>query len=1255
MGNTKLKHTPLTGILGLCLLFCLLFTNFFGLYSKEIRADKIYSLVITEVDGGNLILTAGRALEELTYNGEDIPRYYEFQSYEEVQFIPEPDEGYYLDRIDFYDVTTDEQILDLDVYKMDGTYAFKMPALDIYMTPVFLPDTDTAEYKESRTKTVRDNSTTKYILDNLDESYAKPEKIEPYDFMLIKQTLMDESIARPDGDLDEMFSTTEENSFYYLNAIIRQHDSYALLYDTSDDSDYAVALINPNIRDKEINTKRAYFAKANYNGEEIEEAVYDSSTGLAYIPKEILRPDGTYLTTQAQLVQYIKDIDAETSVDVDIFVSGYDGIVTSGKATTNAFTDSLKIIITEDEKAKEELTVDDITVSADGMEEFIVEDIEYDASRGELTIPLAPLAIRSVQIDIKKPGFWESLLKGAQNVGEGIVNWFKEAFTGTTVKAGTWEGVPTMGNWTLENPETLEQKMQTEGHVGVDQSSCGATLMAGYIGSGWKSATGTNHENYGSSSQFYTGGGATFFNAVANATGAPNVAGTVPIGQMGPGGLSPFGLAIYDRDIVIEGCTFKGSCMSSNPHGEIGPQLDISANHIQAQDAYWASDMVYHTPGHFALGCAHATSPLGDDLSRIVLRVVKYERNGNSGTFWLGIVTGRNATQTGNGLVKVNFTSEDGDTPKGDFYSDATITSPAWGKSKSFTEEEYASWDKTFTITDTYKFKVTQPGQYAVRAYLYKGTELIAPTDGVKSDVITVTDTQQEYPAEVRFTVTGVDLAENSTARYNIRAELKDANGNVVAEDNKELNKDNQRVEITRGDAPPPEPVEEDHEEVDVHIDVEGEFAWEEEYHYPAEVKLYKSSLTTGNEYFDRLIADSFNYTGMTFGVYTDPACTQPAKQQIGPYLVRVDETANHETETTTTTTTRWKTLDGVEVPGSRSETVVGPETTYDGPSRRIPADYDAAVAQIDPDGDTPGTGNGDIATFTTTTVDDYMGESNTVSLKAYGGATYYIKETNVNEAITGHVAPAQPVWEVTIENNQVKINIGSLEYAECSHGEHESYTNFSYEEGEIQGQAPDIFSIGGPGTNGGVDNIPSYNPFGLLIQKADDERQFDLVGTDNALFTATGSTNNAPRPQGNGSLAGAVFKLDLEMKLWRNGAMAHKATFYLQTDAKGQILLHPNYQAENYPEPDCEGGWNTFYIDGGYYLPTTISDLVKATVTEVRAPEGYNLPVKRTWGPFVVWKDDPSAPAATTQSYLKGLNETLRNDFRDISYDIYF
>ena len=266
---------------------------------------------------------------------------------------------------------------------------------------------DNKEYKttiidenglEIEVATIRSNEvvgTEEYIKSNLNEKYSKNTKMEPKDVLYVKHIIADSSILVGEQTINNLFYGEQ------LDAFIMMNDFASVLYDLDENSDYYVAIANTLYDDPTYQVTDHCFAYTNMNGETVSDCIYDSETGLVYIPKKYTEENknGVGMNTQVELLQMVDTQNPMSTFNVKVNVE--EGVLgefaPSGEVNVESIATEFGIKIALNEDAKNDIT--------ENYFKILVNDVEthaykYYPNEGIIVIQAMPNTIDTVEIDI---------------------------------------------------------------------------------------------------------------------------------------------------------------------------------------------------------------------------------------------------------------------------------------------------------------------------------------------------------------------------------------------------------------------------------------------------------------------------------------------------------------------------------------------------------------------------------------------------------------------------------------------------------------------------------------------------------------------------------------------------------------------------------------------------------------------------------------------------------------------------------------
>lgn len=249
--------------------------------------------------------------------------------------------------------------------------------------------------------------TNEYILKNINQQYAKADKLEPHDILLVKQTMADAGNVPENITFDTLFSDEKAKT----DGFITTHTAHILLYNTDDSSDYYVAYAD-TMKDSANSKVTDYdFAYTNDFAELLSDCIFDRNTGIAYIPKKYTTENKMgkgFMNVQIQLLQLCYSL--ETTVEVSVEEKRIKGdIAGDGVIKTEVTKPELVVQLAEDNTAKKSIKKEYISLNING-EDAEYEDFDYDESSGAVTVNVTPSAVDKIDIKVEKPSAIHGML-----------------------------------------------------------------------------------------------------------------------------------------------------------------------------------------------------------------------------------------------------------------------------------------------------------------------------------------------------------------------------------------------------------------------------------------------------------------------------------------------------------------------------------------------------------------------------------------------------------------------------------------------------------------------------------------------------------------------------------------------------------------------------------------------------------------------------------------------------------------------------
>ena len=434
-----------------------------------------------------------------------------------VEVTVKPDDGYTTSSVGIVDKDGDVSAVPVKDGKADvtvkknatvvaGFYASK--ASDSQNTEAFATLDTKGAAKQGDTESTQD-----YILSHMNKEYTgNGDKLTVGDVMGDTVTVAD-GTQLPDATLDSLFGVeSDKDGDGYSDAagaLVNQTMIYVPLYSASDDGDYFVGRVGADIKGAKVTDWAA--AENNADGKVLDDIIFDSETGLVYVPKSYVKTDKdgnkVVMATRIQLL-YTTDgnpADATVNVPVEVNAQGVSGkLMGSGNAGASAITVGTEIQLARDDEAMSDIKADTIdSVEVNGIEYTSDMDAwSYDEETGRLLFNVSPVAITDIKVNMS-----ESFAKDAYRFFDGIMDtivpdafaaqsWVGGSFKfDTTPRAGQnliansrniyWDGgihgyTNPMGESGGIAAGDYEEKIiwQALGHQGVNVSDLNTTSMS---------------------------------------------------------------------------------------------------------------------------------------------------------------------------------------------------------------------------------------------------------------------------------------------------------------------------------------------------------------------------------------------------------------------------------------------------------------------------------------------------------------------------------------------------------------------------------------------------------------------------------------------------------------------------------------------------------------------------------------------------------------------------------------------------------
>lgn len=304
----------------------------------------------------------------------------------------------YGDTVDYYVVSnsTSEAAALFSGYA--SLYGFgSVTDFNLLKTEVTEPDDTVPEVsapevtKEDTENAIIDAVIENYVMENADPAYTAVDKIEFAAVLSIKNTLVDSDMVEDGWTIEDIMFGEEA-----IAAFITQIPAVSAVYNLSDESEYYVSFADTMHFDGTSRIMDTAMANNDLWGNAIYDYIYDSDTGLVYIPKAHYTIDGqTYMDAiQMQFLRktYLEEEDENFYIasPVTTVVDDNEGITTES-TSEDAFEYTTNIVV------EKNLDLETLVVAINGVpvpEGYYT----YDPDSGNLGLYVSSAAIQNVSV-----------------------------------------------------------------------------------------------------------------------------------------------------------------------------------------------------------------------------------------------------------------------------------------------------------------------------------------------------------------------------------------------------------------------------------------------------------------------------------------------------------------------------------------------------------------------------------------------------------------------------------------------------------------------------------------------------------------------------------------------------------------------------------------------------------------------------------------------------------------------------------------
>ncbi len=245
-----------------------------------------------------------------------------------------------------------------------------------------------------------------YIVDNLDAQYIESaNEVELVNGLVVKNTLFDGTLVKASDTIASVMGAIEsEGKADDLAKFIAQISGVVAVYNLNEESDFYVAYANTMFEDAAATVQDWCFALNDLEGVVLNDCVYDTQTGLVYIPKNAFYDeDGAYIVGRIQ-VQFMQVMG--TSVDT-MTSEVCSSVVENNSADVYQMVENIFRMETT-VSVEPYLNEDDMLVCVNGIP--IDDDTyTYNASTGQITLDESSAAVQSVSVTVEEKSVLDNM------------------------------------------------------------------------------------------------------------------------------------------------------------------------------------------------------------------------------------------------------------------------------------------------------------------------------------------------------------------------------------------------------------------------------------------------------------------------------------------------------------------------------------------------------------------------------------------------------------------------------------------------------------------------------------------------------------------------------------------------------------------------------------------------------------------------------------------------------------------------------
>ena len=262
--------------------------------------------------------------------------------------------------------------------------------------------------------------TEEYIKTNVNETYSKNTKIEPKDVLYVKHLIADSSVFEGEQTIDNLYYGEQMEAFIIMN------DFATILYDLDEESEYYVAIANTLYDDPAYNVADHCFAYTNMDGDTVNDCIYDSVTGLVYVPKKYTAENKNGAGGMNIQVELLQMVDTQNpmstlSVKVDVEEGVLGKFAPSGSIKVESIATEFGMKIALDEEARNDITENYFKILVNEVETHAY---KYYPDEGIIVLQAMPNTVDTIEISISPDNIDDNVDYLMQNNGiSGYATW----------------------------------------------------------------------------------------------------------------------------------------------------------------------------------------------------------------------------------------------------------------------------------------------------------------------------------------------------------------------------------------------------------------------------------------------------------------------------------------------------------------------------------------------------------------------------------------------------------------------------------------------------------------------------------------------------------------------------------------------------------------------------------------------------------------------------------------------------------------